>query len=93
MGSGFSPGGPARGVIPEVMEELFARIEAGKEGSEFSVRVSFVEIHKVRRSEAPTTAMLGLEARRTEWQDAGWNCKPHVSGSGPCPPNTHAGSQ
>ncbi|GBF91684.1 kinesin family member heavy chain [Raphidocelis subcapitata] len=46
MGSGFSPGGPARGVIPEVMEELFARIEAGKEGSEFSVRVSFVEIHK-----------------------------------------------
>jgi kinesin family protein 4/21/27 len=48
MGSGFTPGGPCRGVIPEAMEELFARVEAGKEGVEFSVRVSFVEIHKVR---------------------------------------------
>ncbi|KAI8464754.1 MAG: hypothetical protein J3K34DRAFT_525930 [Monoraphidium minutum] len=46
MGSGFAPGGPCRGVIPEVMEELFARVEAGKEGAEFSVRASFVEIHK-----------------------------------------------
>ncbi|KIZ01228.1 kinesin family member 3/17 [Monoraphidium neglectum] len=46
MGSGFTPGGPCRGVIPEAMEELFARVEAGKEGVEFSVRVSFVEIHK-----------------------------------------------
>lgn len=48
MGSGFTPGGPGRGVIPEVMDELFARVAAGKEGVDLSVRVSFVEIHKVR---------------------------------------------
>jgi hypothetical protein len=47
MGSGFTPGGPVRGVIPEVMQELFDRVAAGKEGVEYSVRVSFVEIHKV----------------------------------------------
>lgn len=48
MGSGFAPGGPALGVIPEVMQELFGRVGAGKEGVEYSVRASFVEIHKVR---------------------------------------------
>jgi hypothetical protein len=46
MGSGFTPGGEVRGVIPEVMQELFARVAAGKDGIEFCVRVSFVEIHK-----------------------------------------------
>jgi len=64
-----------RGVIPEVMEELFARVAAGKEGVECSVRVSFVEIHKVRAG-----AWLG--AGGGSWcahvWDAAWGCGDEV---------------
>ena len=48
MGSGFAPGGAARGVIPEAVDELFARVAAATRagGVEFCVRASFVEIHR-----------------------------------------------
>ena len=46
MGSGFTPGEQASGVIPQVMEELFSRVTCSQ-GVDFTVRVSFVEIHKV----------------------------------------------
>jgi hypothetical protein len=59
MGSGFAPGGPVRGVIPEVMGELFARVGAGREGVEYSVRVSFVEIHKASWGEGADFACAG----------------------------------
>lgn len=47
MGSAFTPGGEARGVIPSVMESIFARVTAAPKDIEFTVRVGFVEIHKV----------------------------------------------
>ena len=49
MGSEYRPGGAARAgrVIPEAIHALFSRIAATKDW-QFNVRVSFVEIHKVR---------------------------------------------
>jgi kinesin family protein 4/21/27 len=46
MGSGFTPGEESKGVIPEVLEELFGRINSSPD-TDFTVRVSFVEIHRV----------------------------------------------
>lgn len=47
MGSAFTHGGPQHGVIPRVMETLFARIHKDKENTDFAIRVGFVEIHMV----------------------------------------------
>ncbi len=47
MGSAFTPGGESRGVIPAVMDAIFARVAAESGGVGFTVRVGFVEIHKV----------------------------------------------
>lgn len=47
MGSAFTPGGDARGVIPSVMETIFDRVGAAQRDVDFTVRVGFVEIHKV----------------------------------------------
>jgi len=47
MGSAFDPGGPRQGVIPSVMADVYARIASAKD-MQHTVRVSFVEIHKVR---------------------------------------------
>lgn len=46
MGSAFTPDGEVRGVIPSVLDLIFAKI-AAEPNTECSVRVSFVEIHKV----------------------------------------------
>lgn len=46
MGSAFTPGGNTQGVIPKVMDGIFQRIGASKD-AEYTVRVGFVEIHKV----------------------------------------------
>ena len=46
MGSAFQPNNPSRGVIPKVMEAIFSRIASTKD-TVFTVRVGFVEIHKV----------------------------------------------
>ncbi len=47
MGSAFQPGITSSGVIPNVMETIFNRIASTKD-AEFTVRVAFVEIHKVK---------------------------------------------
>lgn len=47
MGSAFTPGGAPAGVIPSVMEAIFERV-ARMRDVDFTVRVGFVEIHKVR---------------------------------------------
>ena len=47
MGSAFTFGGDCKGVIPSAMQTLFDRI-AAQEASHCTVRVQFVEIHKVR---------------------------------------------
>lgn len=46
MGSAFTPGGNTQGVIPKVMDSIFERITSNKD-AEYTVRVGFVEIHKV----------------------------------------------
>lgn len=51
MGSAFTPGGNTEGVIPKVMDGIFQRIAASKD-AEYTVRVGFVEIHKVSMSSA-----------------------------------------
>jgi hypothetical protein len=47
MGSSWSPDLESQGVIPSVMDEMFTRIEV-ESNTDFVVKVSFVEIHKVR---------------------------------------------
>ena len=47
QGSAFSYGRSSSGVIPDVMDMLFSRI-AEADGTDFTVRVGFVEIHQVR---------------------------------------------
>ena len=46
MGSAFTPGGNTQGVIPKVMDSIFERINGSKD-AEYTLRVGFVEIHKV----------------------------------------------
>ena len=46
MGSAFAPGGSRQGVIPRVMDHIYAKITSC-ESAEFTVRVGFVEIHTV----------------------------------------------
>jgi Kinesin motor domain len=46
MGSHYSPPQPARGVIPDALESMFAKIDAAKDTA-FRMRVGFIEIHKV----------------------------------------------
>lgn len=47
MGSAWSPEEEVEGVIPSVMDELFTRVET-ESSTDFTIKVSFVEIHKVR---------------------------------------------
>lgn len=76
MGSSWSPdsgsddAAPCRGVIPAVMDDMFARVQADT-STEFSIKVSFVEIHKARgtavRSRARVCLLVGVgggDARR-----------------------------
>ena len=48
MGSAFAPGAISGGVIPRVMDTIFGRIGAANADTDFTVRISFVEIHTVR---------------------------------------------
>jgi hypothetical protein len=45
MGTGYGDGGEI-GIIPQVMETIFKKIESLKHQAEFQIRVSFVEILK-----------------------------------------------
>ena len=49
MGSHFSPPEKPKGVIPDVLGSMFGRIFSETE-TEFSLRVGFIEIHKVRHA-------------------------------------------
>ncbi|KAJ0085394.1 hypothetical protein Patl1_08660 [Pistacia atlantica] len=46
MGTNYSGEGSSFGIIPKVMENIFERVEADKESTEFLIRVSFIEIFK-----------------------------------------------
>jgi kinesin family protein 4/21/27 len=55
MGSQFSPGVPCIGVIPSVVDDIFGRM-ARVGDTEFTVRVSFIEIHQVGPGGQPSRA-------------------------------------
>ncbi|WVZ73699.1 hypothetical protein U9M48_021980 [Paspalum notatum var. saurae] len=46
MGTDYSGEGNCGGIIPQVMDTVFRKVDASKEGSEFLIRVSFIEIFK-----------------------------------------------
>lgn len=44
MGTGYTVGGSTDGVIPQVMQTIFKRIETLKHKADFQLRVSFIEV-------------------------------------------------
>lgn len=44
MGTGYTVGGSADGVTPQVMQTIFKRIESLKHKADFQLRVSFIEV-------------------------------------------------
>ncbi|CAL9244424.1 unnamed protein product [Arabidopsis halleri] len=46
MGTNYSGDGTNSGIIPNVMEDIFRRVETTKDSSELLIRVSFIEIFK-----------------------------------------------
>ncbi|KAG2653941.1 hypothetical protein PVAP13_1NG414100 [Panicum virgatum] len=46
MGTDYSGEGNCGGIIPQVMETIFRKVDASKDGSEILIRVSFIEIFK-----------------------------------------------
>ncbi|CAN6253319.1 unnamed protein product [Urochloa humidicola] len=46
MGTDYSGEGSCGGIIPQVMETIFRKVDASKDGAEFLIRVSFIEIFK-----------------------------------------------
>ncbi|CAN6280014.1 unnamed protein product [Urochloa humidicola] len=46
MGTDYSGEGNCGGIIPQVMETIFRKVDASKDGAEFLIRVSFIEIFK-----------------------------------------------
>ncbi|CAL4967076.1 unnamed protein product [Urochloa decumbens] len=46
MGTDYSGEGNCGGIIPQVMETIFRKVDASKDDAEFLIRVSFIEIFK-----------------------------------------------
>jgi kinesin family protein 4/21/27 len=44
MGTDYSGDGNCGGIIPQVMETIFRKVDASKDGTEFLIRVSFIEV-------------------------------------------------
>lgn len=44
MGTNYTGEGDSGGIIPEVMDMIFRKIDAMKDTTEFLVRVSFIEV-------------------------------------------------
>jgi Kinesin motor domain len=69
MGSQFTPSEPPRGVIPDALDSMFAKIDAARDTA-FRLRVGFIEIHKARARvasrafHAPPTHLTGLGSRQ-----------------------------
>ena len=65
MGSQFIPNEEPRGVIPDALNSMFTKIAEAKDTS-FSMRVGFIEIHKVRpSSRIPCQTITPAQARPT----------------------------
>ena len=72
MGSAFSPGCEPSGVIPHVMDAIFSRITRAPRDVDFTVRVGFVEIHKVQLLSAGSRHIWGV-----------WHCVRAAAGRWP----------
>lgn len=44
MGTDYSGEGNCGGIIPQVMDTIFRKVDTSKDGSEFLIRVSFIEV-------------------------------------------------
>lgn len=44
MGTNYNGEGHNGGVIPNVIETIFSRVEEAKDSTEFLIRVSFIEV-------------------------------------------------
>lgn len=68
MGSSWAADMENQGVIPSVMDEMFSRIDAAT-NTDFTVKVSFVEIHKVclRRYRQQLLSSTALPATSREF--------------------------
>lgn len=44
MGTNYNGDENNGGIIPNVMEQIFSRVEAAKDSTEFLIRVSFIEV-------------------------------------------------
>jgi hypothetical protein len=44
MGTDLSGEGNSGGIIPQVMDTIFRKVDTAKDGSEFLIRVSFIEV-------------------------------------------------
>lgn len=44
MGTNYSGDGTNGGIIPNVMEDIFRRVDTTKDSSELLIRVSFIEV-------------------------------------------------
>jgi hypothetical protein len=44
MGTDYSCEGNSGGIIPQVMDTIFRKVDTSKDGSEFLIRVSFIEV-------------------------------------------------
>ena len=44
MGTGYNGDGNCGGIIPQVMDTICRKVDASKDGSEFLIRVSFIEV-------------------------------------------------
>lgn len=47
MGTNYNGEDHKGGVIPRVMEKIFAHVEKMKESTEFLIRVSFIEVYHI----------------------------------------------
>ena len=44
MGTNYSGEENCGGIIPQVMDTIFRKVDTSKDGSEFLIRVSFIEV-------------------------------------------------
>jgi Kinesin motor domain len=58
MGSQFTPNASPQGIIPDALQSMFARIESQPDVA-FTLRVGFIEIHKVWLSSMSMTSVCG----------------------------------
>lgn len=45
MGTNYTGEDNSRGIIPQVMETIFKKVDTMKDTMEFLIRVSFIEVH------------------------------------------------